>query len=138
MSALDIVGHLLEVFTIIGVAVAVLCFLVWFSIRMADGRWRETTAVILRDGSEDDSVRWLTEDNALHTQLLDEETAHELADEESVTVYYSVQSPDRVRFERRGNAERLVWTLFIVFASTGAGSIIGSLVLTIAAGSIDS
>jgi hypothetical protein len=135
MSATDIIGHLLEVFTIIGVAVAALCFLVWFSIRMADGRWHETTAVILRD-EDRDSVRWLTEDNTLHTLQLDDDTADDLAGEESVTVFYSVAASDRIRFERRGGAERLLWTLFIVFASTGAGSIIGSLVLTIATGTL--
>lgn len=135
MTGDQVVGLLLETFTIVGFAAAAVLFVVAMSLRAADRRWVETTAVILPDaGLPTASARWMSERGELHSRELEPHEHAEFGGEEAVTVYYEGRFPERIRFHRGDHALRLVLALLAVSVAIGVGSAVGSVAHTIVTG----
>ena len=132
MDGNEAVGLLLELFTWIGLGLAALLFLVLTIVRAVDGTWIETGAILLpdEDGVE---ARWMSDEGA-HARRLD---PHERADThgaDSVTVYYSWRSPDRMRLHRLSVTERILRLLFIIMGALGVAAFLGQLVMLFLSG----
>jgi len=127
VSGEDIVGLVLETLTLLGFAVGGICLAVAIVIRLADGQWIATTGVVLRDPGAP-LVRWLTEEGSLFTRPLDDHESDHVGSADEAPVFYSRRVPDRVRFTRRHDAERVFWLVFAVATGLGVVSLIASTV----------
>jgi hypothetical protein len=131
------VGVLLETFTIFGLVLGALCFVISMAVRAADGDWIETTAVIVPEGDSGPQAllaRWMAHDGSLHSRRLHDHEIDEVHELEAFPVFYSRDSPHRMRFGRKNEAARIFWLLFIVLAGVGLLCLGGSALLTLAVG----
>ena len=127
MSGEDVVGLVLETLSVLGFAVGALCLVIGVAIRLADGQWVATTAVVLRDAGSP-LVRWLTEEGSLFTRPLDADESDHVGGADEASVYYSRRVPDRMRFTRRNEAERVFLLVFVVATALGVLSVVASTV----------
>ena len=133
MSGEDVVGLVLETLTLLGFAVGLLCLAAAVVIRLADGQWVATTAVVLRD-SGSPLVRWLTEEGSLYTRPLDDHENDHVGPGDEAPVFYSRRVPDHMRFTRRHEAERTLVLVFAIATGLGVVSVIASTVHLVAVG----
>jgi hypothetical protein len=127
VSGEDIVGLVLETLTLLGFVVGFACLAVAIVIRLADGQWIETTAVVLRD-ADAPLVRWLTEEGSLYTRPLDDHESDHVGRADEASVFYSRRVPDRMRFTRRHDAERVFGLVFAIATGLGVVSLVASTV----------
>jgi hypothetical protein len=126
MGAAEVVSVVSEVIGWIALGGGVACLLLALLIRVADGRWLRTEAVVI-DGDEGSVVRWFAE-GAFHSRRLSsEERAHVLHPAEE-PAYYKQREPDRLRLHEPPVGRRVIRTvgivlLVIAFASALVGLI---------------
>jgi hypothetical protein len=129
----DTVEILLETFTWLGLGIGLLSFVVLIVMRAIDGPWVATSAVII-PGTDPVEARWMTLDGALHSRVLDEHEGEDVGIDDDVAVYYCHRAPHRMRFGRRGHAERILTLLAVVFGTIGVACFVGALVFAFAMG----
>lgn len=112
MGAAGVVSVIAEVIGWIALAGGLGCLLLALLIRMADGRWLRTDAVVV-DTEEGSVVRWFAE-GAFHSRHLsvDERTHVRRPDEEPA--YYKQREPDRLRLHEPPVGRRVVRLVGVV------------------------
>jgi hypothetical protein len=123
----DIVGVVLETLILLGISAGLLCLIVAVAVRVADGDWTSTTAVVVHEGDEV-RLRWMSDDGTLHTRQIDAHEHEELRSTDAAAIYYSRRSPGRIRFTRRHEAERVFFVLAAVIGGVGVFCILASVV----------
>jgi hypothetical protein len=132
VDADDALGLLLETLSVLGLALGGLFLLIALAVRASDGDWVETTAVLVGDSDGGDvEARWMTEDGSLHSRRLDSGEAADLGDADAAPVFYKRRSPDRIRFHRKHEGERLFLVLAAILGGVGVASVVASWVLTL-------
>lgn len=121
------VGLVLETLSVLGFSIGLLCLVIGVAIRLADGQWVSTTAVVLRETGSP-LVRWLTEEGSLHTRPLDHHESVHIGAADVAPVFYSRRVPDRIRFTRRNEVERVFALVFVIATGLGVLSVVGSTV----------
>lgn len=127
MDAAEVTSVVAEVIGWIALGGAAACLSLALLIRIADGRWLRTDAVVV-DGEEGSVIRWfaegsfhsryLTEDERAHVRQLDEEPA-----------YYKQREPDRLRLHDPPAGRRIVRMLGLVLLVIAAIAGLTGLVL---------
>jgi len=129
----DTVEILLETFTWLGLGIGLISVVLLVVVRAIDGPWVATSAVII-PGTDPVEARWMTLDGALHSRILDEHEGHDVGIDDDVEVFYCHRAPYRMRFGRRGHAERILTLLAVVFGAIGVVCFVGALVFAFAMG----
>ena len=133
MTSEDTVEILLETFTWLGLGIGLLSLFALIVVRAIDGPWVATSAVII-PGTDPVEARWMTLDGSLHSRVLDPHEGHDVGIDDDVAVYYCHRAPYRMRFGRRGHAERILALLATVFLAIGVVCFVGALVFAFAMG----
>ena len=94
MEASEVVSVVTEVIGWIALAGGLGCLLLALLIRLADGRWLRTEAVVL-DQEHGSTVRWFAEGAFHQRRLSDDERAH-VENPEEEPAYYRKREPDRL------------------------------------------
>lgn len=99
MGAQDVVSVVSEVIGWIALGAGLACLLLALLIRIADGRWLRTDAVVI-DHEEHSVVRWFAE-GAFHSRILGPEERARVTrrDDEPEPAYYKQRDPDRLRLD---------------------------------------
>ena len=133
MTSEDTVEILLETFTWLGLGIGLLSLFALIVVRAIDGPWVATSAVII-PGTDPVEARWMTLDGSLHSRVLDPHESHDIGIDDDVSVFYCHRAPYRMRFGRRGHAERILALLATVFLAIGVVCFVGALVFAFAMG----
>jgi hypothetical protein len=131
MGAAEVVSVVTEVIGWIALGGGIACLLLALLIRVADGRWLRTEAVVI-DGNEGSVVRWFAE-GAFHSRHLSaEERAHVVRPEEE-PAYYKQREPDRLRLHEPPVGRRVIRNLgFVLLAIALASAIAGFIAMLVA------
>lgn len=87
-------------------------------IRIADGRWLRTEAVVV-DQEGGSTVRWFAEGAFHQRRLSSDERAHVLRPEEE-PAYYKEREPDRLRLHDPPAGRRILRTIGLVLLAVAA------------------
>ncbi|NQX13896.1 hypothetical protein HQQ80_19890 [Microbacteriaceae bacterium VKM Ac-2855] len=120
----------LEVVWIIGVGLAAVCLFLWLVVRAVDGRWIETTGVLIDNGGRP-GIRWMTEDGRVFGRMLDGHERRELGDVESASIRYREADPERMRLHPQSEPERVLRLLTFVLGGVGIVCLVASTALMI-------
>ena len=96
MHALDFVGIMSEILTLVGLIIGALLYIVGLSVRGISGRWTRTTAVIAASGSAT-VIRWFDDDGDVHECPADTHETHHLVPGADVRVWFRNRYPERCR-----------------------------------------
>ncbi|QAY72291.1 hypothetical protein ET445_02010 [Agromyces protaetiae] len=127
MHPSDVVSGIAEVIGWIALSVGVLCLLIALLIRLVDGRWLPTDAVVTGGGGtpgqlDPDSlpalVRWFA-GGEFHERELDEQEFAHVVNRDEQPAFYCERDPGHVRLNERPIGRRILRTLGIVLASIG-------------------
>ena len=112
MEASEVVSVVTEVIGWIALAGGLGCLLLALLIRLADGRWLRTEAVVL-DQEHGSTVRWFAEGAFHQRRLSDDERAH-VGNPEEEPAYYRKREPDRLQLHEPPAGRRIIRWLGIV------------------------
>jgi len=112
MEASEVVSVVTEVIGWIALAGGLGCLLLALLIRLADGRWLRTEAVVL-DQEHGSTVRWFAEGAFHQRRLSDDERAH-VENPEEEPAYYRKREPDRLQLHEPPAGRRIIRWLGIV------------------------
>ena len=131
MGAAEVVSVVTEVIGWIALGGGIACLLLALLIRIADGRWLRTDAVVI-DGDDGSVVRWFAE-GAFHSRhLSSEERAHVVHPEEE-PAYYKQREPDRLRLHEPPVGRRVIRTLgFVLLAVAFVSALAGFIAMLVA------
>ncbi|WP_157007383.1 hypothetical protein [Agromyces laixinhei] len=130
MNAADTVSVIAEVIGWFALAAGLVLLLLALLIRLADGRWLRTEAVVIdEDGGS--VVRWFTDDGFQSRRLSEDERAHVTRPDEE-PAYYKEREPYRLRLHEPPPGRRVIRILGIVFIGIAAASAAVGLVLMFA------
>ena len=104
MSAFALVAELLS---IVALVVAAVFAIVWATLRVARGGWREVPAE-----SADGEVRWMTDEGEFYSVTSDEFSPAEGGD--GPRLFYRVNMPDDPHREAVAHDERVLRTLAVI------------------------
>ncbi len=130
MDAFDAV---VEILMWAGLGAGVLALIVAVGIRLADGTWMPTSAV-LEDGETGRVARWFGHDGVVGEAPLTPEQERALAGVDAADVYTRPGVPDRIRLTKGSPAARAVALLGIGLVLLGTAAAVASLVALFAAG----
>jgi len=130
MGALDLVSMVAEVITWIAFGLGGACLVVAVMLRLVDGTWLPTDAVVVDNESGASTVRWFAEGEFHQRHLSPEERAHVTAPDEQ-PAFYRRHTPERLRLERIRPIRRVFATLTLVLLGIGAIATIVSVVITL-------
>jgi len=121
MGASEVVSVVAEVIGWIALGGGVVCLGLALLIRIADGRWLRTEAVVI-DGEEGSVVRWFAE-GAFHSRHLSAEERVHVARPEEEPAYYKQREPDRLRLHEPPVGRRVIRIvgLVLLLIATVAG-----------------
>lgn len=122
-STLTTIGLLAEVFTIVGLGGAAVCFIVLLGMQLSRGPWLAAPAAISAE-----TLNWLSPDGVVRSRPL---TAAELAlthDHDSLEVFHRKRST-QCHFARSCPDEKLSLVLGLVFAGIGLAAVVASVVV---------
>jgi hypothetical protein len=125
VEAPEVVSVVAEVigWTALGGALAFL--LLALLIRVADGRWLRTEAVVV-DQEHGSTVRWFAEGAFHQRRLSSDERAHVLRPEEE-PAYYKEREPDRLRLHDPPAGRRILRTVgFVLLAIAFVAGAVGT------------
>jgi hypothetical protein len=131
MGAAEVVSVVTEVIGWIALGGGIACLLLALLIRIADGRWLRTDAVVI-DGDEGSVVRWFAEGSFHSRHLSAEERAH-VARPEEEPAYYKQREPDRLRLHEPPVGRRVIRTLGIVLLAVAFVSALAGLIAMLVA-----
>ncbi len=118
MGAGEIVSVVSEVIGWIALGGGLACLLLAMLIRMADGRWLRTDAVVV-DYEEHSVVRWFAE-GSFHSRILGSEEREHVTRPEEEPAYYKQRDPDRLRLHEPPAGRRVVRNLGLVLLGIAA------------------
>lgn len=127
MNAADTISVITEVIGWFALAVGLTCLLLALLIRVADGRWLRTEAVVI-DGEGGSIVRWFTDDGFQSRVLSADERAHVTRPEEE-PAFYKEREPYRLRLHEPPPGRRVIRILGFVFIGIAAASAVIGVVL---------
>lgn len=127
MESAEVVATIAEVIGWIALGGSLACLLLALIIRLADGRWLPTDAVVV-DQEHGSTVRWFAE-GAFHQRRLSDDEREHVVDAEEERAYYKEREPDRLRLHEPPGGRRAVRIVgLVLLAVAGAAGLI-SLVL---------
>lgn len=112
MSASEVVSIVAEVIGWILLGGGLGCLLLALLIRLADGPWVRTDAVVV-DGEEGSVVRWFAE-GAFHSRRLGSDERDHVQNPEEEPAYYKRREPDRLRLHEPPQGRRFLARLGII------------------------
>jgi len=127
MNAADTISVITEVIGWFALAAGLACLLLALLIRVADGRWLRTEAVVV-DDDDGSVVRWFTDDGFQSRRLSADERAHVTSPDEE-PAYYKEREPQRLRLHEPPTGRRVIRILGIVFIGIAVASAVIGLVL---------
>ncbi|SFR68966.1 hypothetical protein SAMN05428970_0564 [Agromyces sp. CF514] len=131
MSAWETVGAIAEVIGWVGLAVGLACMLLVLLIRIADGRWLPTDALVV-DGAEGSVVRWFAE-GEFHSRRLSADERHHVADPQQEPAFYREREPEHLRLHEPPAGRRVLRLLGIVFLALAVvAGIVGVIAMLVA------
>ncbi len=133
MDAAEVISVVAEVIGWIALAVAVACLLLALLIRLADGPWRRTEAVVVDEEDGTSTIRWFAEDAFHERRLSAGERAH-VADPDEEITYYKQRDPDRLRLHEPPAGRRILLAVGLVMLGIATAAGVLGLVLTLTAG----
>ena len=116
-----------ELLTWVGISVGLVLLFASLVTRAVSGRWIETDAVLV-EGTDEASVRWMSDDG-LHLQPITSHERSEFATSEGLRIFYQRRDPSRMRLEATGHGERVLRLLGLLLFGMGAVAFIVSMVL---------
>ena len=129
MEAWEVVSVVSEVIGWIALGGSLLCLLLALLIRLADGRWLRTEAVVV-DQEHGSTVRWFAEGAFHQRRLGDDERAHVMRPDQEVA-YYKEREPDRLRLHEPPAGRRIVRMVGLILLAIAAVAGIVGLALTL-------
>ena len=117
MEAWEVVSVVTEVISWIALVGGLGCLLSALLIRLADGRWLRTEAVVI-DQEHGSTVRWFAE-GAFHQRRLSEEER----------AYFKQREPDRLRLHEPPPGRRIIRNVGLILVGIAAIAAIVNLVL---------
>ena len=112
MEASEVVSVVTEVIGWIALGIGLGCLLLALLIRLADGKWLRTEAVVL-DQEHGSTVRWFAEGAFHQRRLSDDERAH-VENPEEEPAYYRKREPDRLQLHEPPAGRRIIRWLGVV------------------------
>ena len=123
-SAVTTIGLLAEVFTIVGVASAALCFAILLIMVGSRGPWQTTPAAI-----SEGRLNWMSPDGQMHSRdLTDAELAMD-HDHDNLEIFHRKRRGGHAHFTATAPDEKLVRTLGLVFAGIGLLAVVASVAI---------
>jgi hypothetical protein len=128
MDASEVVSVVAEVIGWIAIAGGLGCLLLALLIRLADGRWLPTEAVVI-DQEHGSTVRWFAEGAFHQRRLSDEEREHVRRPEEE-PAYFKEREPDRLRLHEPPPGRRIIRNVGLILVGIAAlAGLIGLLLM---------
>ncbi|MFB6612366.1 hypothetical protein ACFCVO_18735 [Agromyces sp. NPDC056379] len=127
MNAADTISVITEVIGWFALAAGLGCLLLALLIRVADGRWLRTEAVVVDDG-DGSIVRWFTDDGFQSRPLSVDERAH-VTNPDEEPAFYKEREPYRLRLHEPPPGRRVIRILGLVFIGIAAASAVIGVVL---------
>ena len=118
MDASEVVSVVAEVIGWIALAGGLGCLLLALLIRLADGRWLRTEAVVI-DQEHGSTVRWFAEGAFHQRRLGPEERAHVTRPEEE-PAYFMEREPDRLRLHEPPPGRRIIRNVGLILLGIAA------------------
>ena len=118
MEASEVVSVIAEVIGWIALAGSAFCLLLALLIRLADGRWVRTEAVVL-DQEHGSTIRWFAEGAFHQRRLGDDERAHVVRPDEE-PAFYRQREPDRLRLHEPPQGRRIIRIVGLVLLAIAA------------------
>ncbi|ANJ25652.1 hypothetical protein [Agromyces aureus] len=113
MSAWETIGAIAEVIGWIGLGFGLLSLGLVLLIRIADGRWLPTEALVV-DEPEGSVVRWFAE-GEFHSRRLSVDERHHVANPEAEPAFYREREPEHLRLHEPPAGRRVLRLLGVVF-----------------------
>lgn len=129
MDSTEVVATVAEVIGWVALGGSLCCLVFALLIRLADGRWLPTDAVVV-DQEHGSTVRWFAEGEFHQRRLSDLERAH-VVDADEERVYYREREPDRLRLHEPPAGRRAIRVVGLVLLAIAGMSGLTSLVLTL-------
>lgn len=118
MDASEVVSVVAEVIGWVALGGGLGCLLLALLVRLADGRWLRTDAVVI-DQEHGSTIRWFAE-GAFHQRRLGaDERAHVNRPDEEVA-YYREREPDRLRLHEPPHGRRVIRTVGLILLGIAA------------------
>jgi hypothetical protein len=133
MDGAELTSVVAEVIGWIALAIAIGCLLVALLIRLADGAWRRTDAVVVDQESGTSTIRWFAEGSFHERRLGAGERAH-VANPDEETAYYKEREPDRLRLHEPPVGRRIILTIGLVMLGIATVAGVLGLVVTLMSG----
>ncbi len=127
MDASEVVSVVAEVIGWIALGGGLVCLLLALLIRLADGRWLPTEAVVI-DQEHGATIRWFAEGAFHQRRLSDEERAHVRHPEEE-PAYFKEREPDRLRLHESPPGRRIIRNVGLILIGIAVVAGIVDLVL---------
>lgn len=96
MNALDFIGIISEILTLVGLIIGTTLYIVGLSVRGISGRWTRTSAVIAASGAAT-VIRWFDDLGDVHECPADTHETHHLVPGDDVCVWFRNRHPERCR-----------------------------------------
>ena len=96
MNALDFIGIISEILTLVGLIIGTTLYIVGLSVRGISGRWTRTSAVIAASGPAT-VIRWFDDLGDVHECPADTHETHHLVPGDDVRVWFRNRYPERCR-----------------------------------------
>lgn len=129
----DAIDALVEIFTWIGLGAGLLLGLVALVLKLADGTWMPTRAVVERTADRT-LVRWFDADGGVNEAALDHEQERAVGSRDMADVFYRVGRPNRMRLTHGSPVVRGMTRLALGLAALGVVALVTSWVLLFARG----
>jgi hypothetical protein len=118
MEASEVVSVIAEVIGWIALGGGLGCLLLALLIRVADGRWVRTDAVIV-DQEHGSTVRWFAE-GAFHQRRLGDDERNQVEHPDEEPAYYKQREPDRLRMHEPPQGRRIIRIVGLVLLAIAA------------------
>ena len=96
VNALDFIGIISEILTLVGLIIGTTLYIVGLSVRGISGRWTRTSAVIAASGAAT-VIRWFDDLGDVHECPADTHETHRLVPGDDVRVWFRNRHPERCR-----------------------------------------
>jgi hypothetical protein len=133
MDGAELTSVVAEVIGWIALAMALGCLLVALLIRVADGPWRRTDAVVVDEESGGSTIRWFAEGSFHERRLGAGERAHVVNPDEE-PAYYKEREPDRLRLHEPPVGRRIILTIGLIMLGIATVAGVLGLVVTLTSG----
>ena len=118
MDGAELTAVVAEVIGWIALAAALGCLFIALLIRLADGRWLRTDAVVV-DDEAGATIRWFAEGSFHERRLGSGERAHVVNPDEEAA-YYKEREPDRLRLHEPPVGRRIILAIGLIMLSIAA------------------